>query len=713
MKRLADILEWVEPLRVQFAIKLTLAGLITYYLANWMRLEEPGWGVATCVVLVMAKHVGAIGEKAILRTLGNFIGGAVGVLLIGNFADNGLALMGGFFIITAFCSWRYGGTGHPYAFLLAAVTLNRIVVPNFNTPDAAWETATNRVLEITLGILVSTIVYSVLWPRYARVEFLDETRDSLRDLAASLRGHANETAYAKVILQSNNRLTKLRKLLDSGARESAYFRHHFEVYAELTNKINSLYVFAGTVIRDGETSTPDDPAERLIHRLNQLAGERMEAIRTSDLAASRQRRTEFRRLLNELRTELQNRLIPPSDATNHYSGIYLTLKHLHSQLRQVGELHDFLQNNPNRTLRFPFIPRGKVPGYPTDPFWIRNAIKSTTAGCVAWFLCNWINPPGATFIPYLVWYFTLMSRQFQENNGDRGIFQFAFLNTLIGLVYVAFAFLVTPMLASYSVMNLTLGAILLLYGYLTANFAGWSRFSRMGFFVILSWLGLNAQSPVGAQAILDSYLQVILGLWFAALVDRVWWPILPQWEVCSRLANYFGNGARYLRDPISPHRLRWLQQMALLVNEAAGWAHQLKSPEFSMGESDRWLNVLTALRVSTYRLRLLVFLAKRNRALLRETQVPVTEFHRELLNYYEKWQAVFRERGRREKPHLAALEASYRTLAALTGETATPAQRLLFNGLVATANNLLIALRRFESEIAPIPLPDYHLDRSL
>lgn len=713
MKRFDDALKWIEPLRAQYATKLTLAGLITYYLANWLRLEEPGWGVATCIVLVMAKHVGAIGEKAILRTLGNLAGGLLGVLLIGNFAENGFILVGGFFIITAYCSWRYGGTAQPYAFLLAAITLNRVVVPNFDTPMDAWETALNRVLEITLGIVVSTVIYSVAWPRYARVEFLGEVRASFKDLAESLRGHPDDSAYGHVLKQGSSRIGKLRKLLDSGARESAYFRIHFAVYSELTNKINALYIFAGSVMTESQTSAAHQALAGYVHQLNQLAGDRMEAIEVGDLERSKQLRLEFRQTLNEFRHALQGRLITPSEELTHFAGLYLTLKHLHSQLRQTGELFRFLETDPGSTRRYPFVKTSQTSGLPTDPFWIRNAIKSTTAGCLAWFLCNWLQPPGATFIPYLVWYFTLMSRQFQENKGDRGVFQFAFWVTVFGLIYLGLALLTTPLLASYGVMNVVLGTMLFLFGYFTATYAGWSRVSRMGFFFILSWLGLDAQSPVGFQSILTSYLQVVLGLWFAAFVDRLWWPILPQWEVCSRLEKFFRHGANYIRNPASSERHRWLQQMGLLSNEAAGWTRQLEAPEFPVGEAERWEHVLFAIRLATYRLRLLMFLGRRNRAVLTEAERPAALFHLELRRYYEAWHHVFQHRGRDAKPSLAPLLRAHATLTELKPNISSPTQALLSTGLIAITNNLIVALKRYDEEIDLIPLTEYRSDRRL
>lgn len=701
----------LEPLAWQHGVKLMLAGLITYYVAIWLRLQSPAWGVATCIVLVMAKYVGAIGEKALLRTFGNLAGAALGVLLVGNLAEAGLALVAAFFVITAYCSWRYGGNAHPYAFLLCAVTLNRVVVPNLDHPIVgAWDTATNRTLEISLGILVSTTVYSVLWPRYARVDFLEEIRAAFGELADALRRTEGRPTERAISDRSVARITKLRKLLAAGARESAYFRRHFAVYSELLTRIASLYLFAGSLTeRPADDAIVDPETRGLIDELNALAGARIEAVATDDAAATHRLRGEFRRALNALRARLEAR--PDAGAVTP-AGAYLTLRHLHSQLRELAELYHFLEGNPDALRRYPAAALRPAPRLPTNAYWIRNALKATTAGCAAWFLCNWLQPPGATYIPYFVWFFTLLSRQYQGNQGDRGVFQFAFLVTWAGLLYVLAMLLLGPFLVHFPVMVAGLGALLFVYGYLTANFTGWSRWSRIAFFFTLGWLSLDLPHGVTFGALMESYWQVVLALWFAAAVDRLWWPILPHWEVCSRLAQFFAHAARLAARPGDANRRAWIRQLALLANEAAAWAAQLDTAEFARDEAERWRRALAAMRLVAYRLRLLMFLGRRNRAVL-ATVPSAEEFHAALGRYLETRREIFLARGTGERPSLAALESSHDALARQRPATLNPAHRIVFDGLVAASNHLVEAIRRFEAEIATIPLADYRLDRSL
>lgn len=713
--RLLAALPRLEPARWQPGVKLAVAGLITFWAANWLRLEEPAWGVATCLVLLMPKYVGAIGEKALLRTLGNLAGAVLGVLLVGNFAEDPPALIAGFFLVTAYCSWRYGGNAHPYAFLLAAVTLNRVVVPNLDHPvTGAWATATNRTLEISLGILVSTTVYSVLWPRYAREEFLAEARAVLGELAEALHGGAAGLANRSVA-----RVTRLRKLLQAGARESVYFRRHYGVYSDLTTRLGGLYVFSLLAAAHrgvGETAG-------LVERLHHLAGRRLEAIAAHDADATHRLRRAFREDLRALRLTLENRLAPADAASSADqtsaparadAGVYLTLRHLHSQLRELSELYGFLRDDPGRHRRYPSAGAGRAPAFPTESHWVRIAVKSTTAGVAAWGLCLWLQPPGATYIPYFVWFFLLLSRQFQDNLGDRGVLTFAFHVTWVGLLYVAALLLLAPWLTNFAFMNLLLGAALFAYGAATATFTGWTRWSRLAFFATLSALGLPLQQGVTFEAAMTSYWQVVLALWFAALVGRLWWPILPHWEVCSRMAGFFRAAHRLVGEGDPAHRRTCIRQLGLLVNEASAWSARLDTADFAPDETARWTRALAAARLLAYRLRLLVFLTRRNRAILARAGASAENLAHALQTYLAGWSHAFARRGRVAPPPLAPLAETCAALAQLPAVAALPpAHRVVYEGLLAATDEFLAAARAYEQAMTALSLRDYAQDRAL
>src|SRR5215469_4237694 len=91
-----------------FGIKLGLAGLLSVYLSQLIRLGHANWALLTVLVLAPAQYVGAIGPRSVARVIGTVIGGFIGVWLVGNYQQDRL-----FFLLFTFgfvwlCMYMYG-----------------------------------------------------------------------------------------------------------------------------------------------------------------------------------------------------------------------------------------------------------------------------------------------------------------------------------------------------------------------------------------------------------------------------------------------------------------------------------------------------------------------------------------------------------------------------------------------------------------------------
>ena len=96
-----------------FGIKLGLAGLLSVYLSQLIRLGHANWAIFTVLVLAPAQYVGAIAQRSVARVVGTIIGGFIGVWLVGNYEQDRL-----FFLLFTFgylwlCMYMYGGTFSP------------------------------------------------------------------------------------------------------------------------------------------------------------------------------------------------------------------------------------------------------------------------------------------------------------------------------------------------------------------------------------------------------------------------------------------------------------------------------------------------------------------------------------------------------------------------------------------------------------------------
>ena len=78
----------LSDLRVQYGIKLGLAGLLALYGANVLRLEHSSWSILTVVVMMNSQYVGSITVKVILRISGTISGAVLGIWLFGSYASS-------------------------------------------------------------------------------------------------------------------------------------------------------------------------------------------------------------------------------------------------------------------------------------------------------------------------------------------------------------------------------------------------------------------------------------------------------------------------------------------------------------------------------------------------------------------------------------------------------------------------------------------------
>src|SRR6202021_3357353 len=83
-----NLLSVFSDLRVRYGIKLSLASLLSLYVALILRLEHPNWAVLTCLVMMNSHYIGSTALKAMLRCVGTIGGALLGVWLVGTYASS-------------------------------------------------------------------------------------------------------------------------------------------------------------------------------------------------------------------------------------------------------------------------------------------------------------------------------------------------------------------------------------------------------------------------------------------------------------------------------------------------------------------------------------------------------------------------------------------------------------------------------------------------
>lgn len=571
----------------RYGLKFGLAGVTAVFISLWARLDMPGWALFTVFVLMIAQYVGAIAEKAIFRFIGTVIGGVAGYLITGAFEQDPLVFLALIGLVVGASTALFGQSRYPYAFLLCGMTTLVVASNGMGDPDNSWTFMLSRIEEIVVGIIVTMVVQSLLWPRYARMEFLDHLRDCFGDLkdclanAPGICGPEGTKCGARQAREFPARITGLRSLLEFGARESLQFRRRLETYFDLTVCLGKMACAIGTL----REAIPSDSPYRLhagetfdaVHRALESAMDDL-AGKKSTPASRAARRAEITGAFDALearfllmREEQVVRNIPIDQALVmglHVSGL--------DDIRdQIGKTHSLMDGMPEDPLQREFHSRPMLSPWP-PPFWIKTGIKSGLAVIAAFLIDNWLNPPGGSMFLLGTWVFTAMNAASPGGQGDRRAFHLIPLNVTAIAVTSLMLIAAAPLLSSYAVMNTVLFVWLFVWGYMSFKTRGMTIPMQLSMLVLVGILGLNGQRPVSFQAIVEFFFGLVLALVLSAMFQRLFWPSLPQWEIRDRFVEALRICRKMLlREPL----LLWEKtRLALIPGEVDARLEHLEEP---------------------------------------------------------------------------------------------------------------------------------------
>jgi uncharacterized membrane protein YccC len=594
-------------LAVRHGIKFGLAGVLSVFIALFLRLPEPTWALITAFVIMLAQFVGAVAEKSVLRLIGTAAGGVIGYLLTASLEQQPilyLLLIGG---VVGFGTAMFGYTKYPYVFLLCALTTMVVASNGMNNPGFSWKPALARIEEVSVGVISAVFVTSLIWPRYARKEFLEKMRLALGELRKGLAARSallfrestentdlNDRSFATVV-------AGLQNLLRLGAMESKYFRARLPTFTEIISCLNRISAAVETLVQ----TLPQEAAFRRHLRAELEAahaatadclgvfadGDADSSRRASAISEMNARCAQWREKLHALRQTDVPASIPVEQALQ-FSGHALSIDEVAQQLGKLNALLDSLPANPLQPSREAVSP----PSPPLDPFWIRNGVKACIAVTLGLFVQNWLKPPGGSTIALATWVFTVLSRFYPGGQGDRRAFHCVAYTASGGVLYVVAMLFLTPALSDYLILNTLLFVVLFLFGYLTQAVPGVTFGMQVTLLATVGTLGLNAQQPVTFQSIIGVYFGIVLGLVLSALVQRLLWPVLPQWEIRNRVLELLRLCRMILQIP-PEQQPPWLhQRLALIPGEAMNWIGVMNKPDCPPDEPQRLREYVETLR---------------------------------------------------------------------------------------------------------------------
>lgn len=162
------IFKWFESERLIHSIKTTIACTCGILLASIVgRVAAAQWIVITIIVVMCAQiYVGSVLNKAYVRFLGTFIGCLLAIFVLIIFGHNDITILATVGIASFIFSYIASGTNESmmYAGTLGAVTTTIIMLGQHPTITYAIE----RFSEISIGILIATLVSQFILPIHAR-----------------------------------------------------------------------------------------------------------------------------------------------------------------------------------------------------------------------------------------------------------------------------------------------------------------------------------------------------------------------------------------------------------------------------------------------------------------------------------------------------------------------------------------------------------------
>src|SRR5471032_1780369 len=150
-----------------FVAKAMLAAYTALWLAFRLGLDSPGTALVTTVILALPSS-GMVLEKAFYRLLGTVIGCSAALAIVALFPQTPQLLFLALALWVGLCT---SGAAmyrdqQSYSFVLAGYTACMIAIPALDVPANVFTLAVTRVTEVSLGIIIASVVHDVVFPRH-------------------------------------------------------------------------------------------------------------------------------------------------------------------------------------------------------------------------------------------------------------------------------------------------------------------------------------------------------------------------------------------------------------------------------------------------------------------------------------------------------------------------------------------------------------------
>ena len=280
------VLAWLGRHRIELrlGLRITVAGLIAFALADLLALKQGYWAVLTAVIVVQA-NVGGSLKAASDRLIGTLAGGAYGVVIVTLMSGEEAALWRGAELALALLPLAIAAAFRP-GLRVAPVTAIIVLLGVTSQTAGALPSVIERMIEIGLGSAIAFGVSLLVLPTRAHAQLataaaaaLDLLADMVPALLDGLFGRHDPDRMSALHRRMRAALAKLEVFADEARRERASLLSGEDDPEPVLRTIRRLRHDLVMVDRATRGALPDSVAGPLMPALGDLSAALEQTLR--------------------------------------------------------------------------------------------------------------------------------------------------------------------------------------------------------------------------------------------------------------------------------------------------------------------------------------------------------------------------------------------------------------------------------------------------
>lgn len=244
---------------LKFASKATFSALLSIYIAFLLDLDQPYWSAMTALI-VAQPQAGMVLSKGLARLVGTLVGTVLSVIIMGTLSQVPLLFLSIIAIIltasVAFASIIRSAWS--YAFVMIGITVTIILVPNIGSPVSIFDYASSRCIESCIGIVVSSIVFAIIWPINTHDLLIQDADQTIHlGFSTAIKSMKGEE-FNDTFLQSLSNIMAVDAQREHAAFEGHKGQNSADAILGMCQHILSILSLARSIYRDKKALSSQD-----------------------------------------------------------------------------------------------------------------------------------------------------------------------------------------------------------------------------------------------------------------------------------------------------------------------------------------------------------------------------------------------------------------------------------------------------------------------